>query len=539
MAPALLHLATAAIGERPRTGVVVSDAGGFILNCNDDDANRDLITTALEEGGFEVREVATGAEALDAAREGPALIVLDVNLPDISGLDVCRRLKGELTTSQIPVLQTSAVHTSSDAHAEGLDNGADAYLPQPVPPSVLLATVRALLRACQAEADCRRALAELVMVDRRKDEFLAMLAHELRNPLNAIAAANSLLERAGPQDAENARLREIVARQTRHLTRLVDDLLEVSRVTQGQVHLQSEAVDLRETIADALSSLAPQLDARRRQVVTEVPSEPVMVDGDPVRLEQVLVAIIDNACKYSEPDTRIRLTCVIRAEDVEVGIADEGVGIDPAQLDSIFDVFVQADRTLARSVGGLGVGLSIARRLVELHGGTVTAWSAGLGRGSQFLIRLPVLASGVQPARVEPTRAASDGHRQLDVLVIEDNRDTRELMRCLVETWGHRVAVAADGTSGLAAALTVPPDVALVDIGLPGLDGYEVARRLRTSAAGRDVLLIALTGYGQPEDSARALGNGFDVHLVKPVDAAQLERLLIDRSSAKAVGGAR
>jgi PAS domain S-box-containing protein len=383
----------------------------------------------------------------------------------------------------------------------------------------------------QLQRTSRRA-AELE-VDRRRDEFLAMLAHELRNPLNAIATANSLQERVGAQDPQNMRLRAMIARQTRHLARLVDDLLEVSRITRGEIQLNQQPGDLRNALRQAIQSTLPQVEAKHQQLTMQLPADPVYVNGDMPRLEQVMVNIISNASKYSSPEGHISVKCELVPNGVEVRIKDDGVGIPPEKLDSIFDLFVQVDQSFARPIGGLGIGLTIARRLVTLHGGTIEAHSAGVSHGAEFVVRLPVVEAGAQSVVNSSTgrNVAVDG-RRLEILLVEDNADTRELMRSLLESWGHHVTLAADGTAGLTAALNTPPDVAVVDVGLPGIDGYQVAQNLRASAAGKSILLVALTGYGRPEDRARALECGFDLHLVKPVQPEQLYGILAESPAA-------
>jgi PAS domain S-box-containing protein len=402
----------------------------------------------------------------------------------------------------------------------------------------VVVTVSDVTELKQLEEVQRQRADDLAEADRRKDEFLAMLAHELRNPLNAIATANSLQERVGAQDPQNMRLRAMITRQTRHLARLVDDLLEVSRITRGQIQLHKEPADLRNALRQAIQSTLPQVEAKHQQLTMQLPPDPVYVNGDLLRLEQVMVNIIGNASKYSGTDGHISVRCEVVPEGVEIRVKDDGVGIPKDQVSSIFDLFVQVDQSLARSVGGLGIGLTIARRLVELHGGAITAHSDGVGHGSEFVIRLPVVEAGAQPViRVPRSTQAGNAHAR-DILLIEDNADSRELMRSLLESWGHRVTTAGDGTSGLQLALSTKPAIALIDVGLPGIDGYQVAQNLRSSEAGRQMLLVALTGYGRPEDRARALESGFDLHLVKPVQPEKLQAILASPPVPRPAGAA-
>ena len=378
----------------------------------------------------------------------------------------------------------------------------------------------------QLEEVQRQRAEELSAADRRKDEFLAMLAHELRNPLNAITASNNLQERVGAQDQQNIRLRGVVTRQTRNLARLVGDLLEVSRITRDSIQLHKEPGDLRQVLREAIQSTLPQVEAKHQQVTIQLPADPVYVNGDMPRLEQVIENIIGNASKYSATGGHILVKCEVVPEGVEIRVRDNGVGIPREKLSSIFELFVQIDQSEAR-VGGLGIGLTIARRLAALHGGTIEVSSDGVGQGSEFVVRLPVAGAEAQSILGLNTSDAPPvtGDR-LGVLLIEDNEDTRELMRNLLESWGHQVSVAADGETGLATALNTHPDVALINVALPGIDGYQVARNLRASTAGKEMLLIALTG--RPEDRARTLECGFDLHLVKPVQPEKLYGILAD-----------
>jgi PAS domain S-box-containing protein len=352
------------------------------------------------------------------------------------------------------------------------------------------------------EAEHRRRAEQLAELDSRKDEFLGMLAHELRNPLNAIAAASSLMERVGAQDPRNVRLRNTVRRQTRHLARLVDDLLEVSRVTRGRMRLQCEPAELVGVLRDAIENTRPLLEARGQRLLLDLPAHLLPLSADRFRLEQVFANLLQNASKYSEPATTISVTCARqRLSDGDCGVVkvrDQGIGIPAEKLTSIFDLFVQVDQSLARSLGGLGLGLTIARSLVHLHGGRIEAVSDGPGP-----------------------------RHPLNILVIEDNDDAREMLDAWLRELGHRVVTAADGFEGLDAARSGHPDVVLIDIGLPGLDGYQVAESLRASSAGDSCpRLIAVTGYGRPEDSARAREAGFDAHLVKPVEPEELAELI-------------
>ncbi len=366
-----------------------------------------------------------------------------------------------------------------------------------------------------------RAAAEAA--NRGKDEFLAMLGHELRNPLGVIANAVTVMDRAG-SDAAAVRSREIVHRQISHLRQLVDDLLDVARVTMGKIVLNTRALDLAKT---ARRTIAVLQDAKRfasHQIDAELAE--AWVAADETRIEQILVNLLENAVKYTPAGGRIRVRVRADKRTAVLEVSDTGAGIAPNLLPYVFDIFTQGERTLDRSQGGLGLGLTLVRRLVELHHGHVTAGSDGLRRGSTFTVELPRIDAPA--AAVEPPPANPSSARRLRVLIVEDNVDGRETLKAILTLCGHEVYEAADGLNGAEVAIAVRPDIALIDIGLPGIDGYEVARRVRASPHGRQVKLVACTGYGQQEDLQRAKLAGFDACLVKPLEPAALERILAE-----------
>jgi PAS domain S-box-containing protein len=355
---------------------------------------------------------------------------------------------------------------------------------------------------------------------RAKDEFLATLSHELRNPLGAIANAVAALDRRPAAEAASERLRQIIDRQTRHLARLVDDLLDVARAAAGKIALHIQPVDLSDVAASCVGSLRASGRAERLRVGFR--AESVMVNADATRLAQIITNMLDNAVKFTPAGGAVDVTVVREERAAVLRVRDTGVGIEPAMLPRIFELFAQAEQPMDRSVGGLGIGLTLSHRLVEMHGGTITAASEGAGRGAEFTVRLPV-AVDTMP---EPTPAVPGAERSRSILIVEDNDDARESLRLLLEALGHRVVAAADGQEGVTLAQLHHPEVALIDLGLPGLDGYEVARALRATPAGKRITLVAVTGYGQAEDRQRSKEAGFDAHLVKPVSQALLSRLI-------------
>ena len=390
-----------------------------------------------------------------------------------------------------------------------------------------LAVAEELGRRAGVALDNARLYEELKEADRRKDEFLALLAHELRNPLAPIRTSLQTLKLAGSDAVVAGRAREMMERQVDHLVRLVDDLLDVSRIMRGKVDLRRERVDLAAVVSRAVETARPLIEAGRHELTVEVPPDPVRLDADPVRLAQVLGNLLTNAAKYTEPGGRIRLTVETTSGEVTIRVRDTGIGIPADMLDRVFDPFVQTDVARGRSQGGLGLGLALVRSLVELHGGTVAARSDGPGRGSEFTIRLPMPADdGRQTSGEAETPSAPSPHPAgLRVLVVDDNRDAADSLAMLLKLKGHDVRVTYDGTAALTAA-SFQPDLVFLDLGMPGMDGYEVARRLRQLPEGQRCLLAALTGWGQEEDRRRTREVGFDRHLVKPVDPAELSALL-------------
>jgi signal transduction histidine kinase/ActR/RegA family two-component response regulator len=361
---------------------------------------------------------------------------------------------------------------------------------------------------------------------RAKDEFLAMLGHELRNPLGAISVAIHVLEKESGPDDGTARLRGIIARQTRHLTRLVDDLLDVSRVVTGKIALHKRPEDLRELVRRVVSSFE-ELGRTARHVVA-VGGEAVTVEADATRMEQVISNLLDNALKYTPNGGRVEIATAAEGGDAVLRVRDAGVGIDADMVPRIFDVFVQAEQACDRAAGGLGLGLTLVKRLVELHGGTVAASSAGPDRGSEFVVRMPRLPDAAMGSRRE-TDPRRGGRR---IVIIEDNCDVRDALRFLLESWGHRVEEAETGPRGLEIIRASCPEIVLVDLGLPGLDGYAIAEAVRATPGGDGVLLVAITGYGGLQVRRRTKDVGFDVHLTKPVDLETLERIVHSQAAA-------
>ena len=379
-----------------------------------------------------------------------------------------------------------------------------------------------------AREQAARAAAEAA--NRSKEEFIAMLAHELRNPLAPIRMAMRTLRGPAQRDPDVRRATEVIERQSQHLARLLDDLLDAARLAREKIELRRTATTLQSVVTEALEATRELIDTRGHTVTVSLLATPVWLDADPTRLAQVVGNLLNNAAKYTPPGGRIAVDGETDGGEAVLRVRDTGIGIPPETLTRIFDLFAQGDRALTHVEGGLGIGLTLARMLVQLHGGTLTAASAGTGRGSEFVVRLPLGA----PAATEAGSAIRPGQRTVPrrVLVIEDDEDTRDVMRLMLEQDGHHVETAASGAEGVELALRTSPDAVLVDIGLPSVDGYAVAQRIR-AGLGDSALLVAVTGYGREDDRRRAAAAGFDVHLVKPLDYESLLRLLADHDSRR------
>jgi signal transduction histidine kinase/ActR/RegA family two-component response regulator len=371
----------------------------------------------------------------------------------------------------------------------------------------------------------RRLAADLADVDRRKNEFLATLAHELRNPLAPLTSALEILKRTGAEPHTLARSVATMERQLGQMVRLVDDLLDVSRITHDRLELRQERIALAAVIEDALEACRPLADAAGQRIVVHLPAAAVHVQADRARLTQVFANLLSNACKYTPRGGLITLSAERQDGEVVVAVEDNGIGIPRERLDGIFGLFEQVDRS-ARSQGGLGIGLTLVRRLVQMHGGMVHAESAGSGRGSRFIVRLPAVNEARTPAHAAPAAEEKPAAAARRILVVDDNRDAAFTLAALLRISGHEVHMAHDGAEALAIAEKMRPDLLVLDIGMPVLNGHEVCRRLRAEPWGADATVVALTGWGQDDDRARSREAGFDYHFVKPVNFAALDELL-------------
>ncbi|SEN32915.1 Signal transduction histidine kinase [Stigmatella aurantiaca] len=508
-----------------------AEAPAHVLLADDNADIREYVRRLLTGRGWTVEAVPDGEAALASAlARPPDLVLTDMMMPRLDGFGLMRALKGHETTRHVPVIVLSA-RAGEEATVEGMEQGADDYLAKPFSAKELLSRVAARLELSRARRRSEALAEELKLADQRKDEFLAMLAHELRNPLAAISLALSMLDRMDGDAAKVAKHRDMAKRQISNLVRLVDDLLDVSRITRGKLDLRKEDVDLAVLLQNALSVTRPFIDSRGHTLsVTRAPGV-FRLHADATRLEQVVVNLLTNAAKYTEPGGRISVRLSREgpegAGQAVLRVKDTGRGIPQDMLGKVFELFVQVAPTIDRSTGGLGLGLTLVKRLVEMHGGSVEVFSEGTDRGSEFTVRFPLLAPA--PARVGPAPAATSAsasfHRRR-ILVVEDSADIRESMTEVLEDLGHEVATAKTGPEGVEQLLALRPDVALIDVGLPGIDGYEVARRARAAPGGERLYLVALTGYGGPEAKAQAERAGFNLHLTKPVSIDELPQVV-------------
>jgi signal transduction histidine kinase len=544
---------------------------GDILVVDDNQSNIFAIEVALANLASRVVKASSGEEALrHLLHEDFAVILLDVNMPMLDGFETARLIRGRQRTRHVPIIFVTGYDRQDEEVLEGYSLGAVDFLFKPIVPEVLRAKVGVfvelkrrsdeiarqteLLRQHERleaqrrleeerqrwESDLlrrqmeeqRRLALEIARVneqlkeaDRRKDEFIAMLAHELRNPLAPIVIGIELMESYGLADAMLKRTHETMKRQVEQLTRLVDDLLDVSRITSGKIELRKESVILTTIIEQAVDAARPALEAQGHRLTIQMPEEQIQLNADQVRLIQVVANLLNNAVRYTDPGGDIRLTCRRDGEQIVIVVADNGRGIEPELIERIFDMFVQK-----REGGpGLGLGLTLVRRLVEMHGGTVVARSEGTARGAEFEVRLPLgdaVVAVSQAGMSGPIEQAPA--KSLRIVIIDDNEDIRDMAGAILEHLGHEVRVAANGADGVDLVLRNPPDVVLVDIGMPGMDGYQVARKVRSSLQDSAPRLVAMTGFGQAQDRQRAFEAGFNAHLVKPTTQERLVRVLSD-----------
>jgi len=491
-----------------------------------------LASSVLARAGVE-SHACTSAEQLVAelAVGAGAMMIAEETMADAAREQLASALHAQPTWSDVPVLILARQGADSRAvrlMMEGFPNLT--VIERPVRVASMISTVRSALRARRRQYEVRGLLQGLREADQRKTEFLATLAHELRNPLAPLRTALTLLARASVA-RESARYVALMDRQVDHMVRLVDDLMEVSRITRGKIDLQLTPLSLRDAIGDAIELSKPFLEAADHRLTVRLPEDELVLRGDRVRLNQVFANLLNNAAKYTQPSGEIVLEARRDAGQVVISVSDSGAGLAPEMLESIFDMFVQVSDSAKAAQGGLGIGLTLVKTLVELHGGSVVASSPGPGLGSTFTVRLPLIDLEEHQSASDPAAAGQPAPQPLGqraVLVVDDNRDAAESLAELLRIEGATVYTAHSGEEALAVAAERPIDAAVLDIGMPGMDGCELARRLRANPSRKraGLQLIALTGWGQQDDQRRVVDAGFDHHLLKPAGAEQLTALL-------------
>ena len=543
-----------------------------ILIVDDEPKNLTVLETVLDDPGYRLVRANSGEEALlKVVANDFALLVLDIRMPGMTGFELAHMVKARRKSASIPIIFLTAYYNEDQHVLEGYGSGAVDYLHKPINAAVLRSKVavfaelhrkgraveaanrnlfteiserrdaEARLRELNESLDRRVAErtealqaseAQLREVSRRKDEFLATLGHELRNPLAPIRNATQLLHLKIGKDPDLNWCVEVIERQVRAMSRLLDDLMDVNRINQGKFELRRERVELDTVVQDAIEATRGLIDEYEHHLALDLRSPGVVLDGDPARLSQALVNLLNNAAKYTDRGGRIAVTVEAVNQEATVSVIDSGIGVAAERLEEVFEMFSQVEEAMARSRGGLGIGLALTRRLIGLHGGTVRAFSDGLGSGSRFEIRLPLAPEQDMPLAAPPLSADATPQAEpragLRILIADDNLDGAASLSELLGAMGHQVRQVHDGAAAVDAAREFSPQLALLDIAMPKLNGYEACRQIRAQAAGKDAMLAAVTGWGQPEDRRRSREAGFDLHFVKPLDISSLSELLAD-----------
>jgi signal transduction histidine kinase len=535
-----------------------------ILLVDDQPARLLSYESILSELNQNLVSVRSGVEALERLmKEDFAVVLLDVSMPGMDGFETAAMIHDHPRFERTPIIFVTGVHDTEFDRLKGYKVGAVDYVSIPIVPEILRGKVSVLVELYCQRRELRklnRSLAEanttlqaekareleivnrnlqqankaLQEADRHKDEFIAILAHELRNPLAPIRSAVEIMTHIPLADERLVTSRDIVGRQVTHLSRLVDDLLDVSRITRGTIKLNKERLDLGTLLQRAIESVQPFITECRHELSVQCSDETAGLDGDLTRLVQALSNILNNAAKYMPSGGRIELVAGVADSIVQIRVKDEGIGIAPESLPKLFSLFSRLKSDTDQAHSGLGIGLALARQLVELHGGTVSVASEGLNCGSEFTIRLPLAWRAPAVSPTEAQSAQMDHQRtSRRVLVADDNLDALNSLAMLIELAGHEVRKAADGREALDVAAEWRPDLVLLDIGMPVLDGYEVVRRIRAESWGTDMQLVAVSGWGQTEDRKRAIEAGFDMHFVKPIGSDSLTELLTNTPAQK------
>jgi signal transduction histidine kinase len=518
-----------------------------ILLVDDQPRNLDALQAILADQEYNALRAEDADRALRLLLENDdiAVIILDIQMPHVNGIELAQMIKGTKRFRQIPILFLTAHMIDDQDVITGYGAGAVDYLTKPFNPQILRHKVavfadlfrktRALAelndrleeRVRERTAELERSEAALRAAARQKDEFLAVLAHELRNPLAPLrTGVDLLLHMQGQQTPAVNRTLAVMNRQLDHIVRLIDDLLDVSRISRGVLELKKERTDLASVVQSSMEAFRAAFDQKKMSVSVDV-SRSVYGVVDATRIAQIIGNLLHNASKYTPEGGKVWVTLAYEDGDALVRVTDNGMGIPPDQLERVFEMFTRIERKMSSAAPGAGIGLALARRLAQMHGGDLTAWSAGEGQGTTFTLTLPAAEASQTPdAPAAPRDTTRHGAEPLEILVVEDNDDVADMLASWLEELGHHVRVARTGPSGLALVLSTKPDVVLCDIGLPEMDGVEVCQRVRAQAREFRPLMVAITGWGKEEDRKRTAAAGFDHHLVKPVALDTLSRLL-------------
>jgi signal transduction histidine kinase len=513
----------------------------YFLLVDDLEENLLSLEALLRRDGLVLLKAHSGDEALELLLQNDvALALVDVQMPGLNGFELAELMRGNERTRRVPIIFVTAGNADSQRRFHGYEAGAVDFIHKPIESDVLRSKADVffeLYRQRQQIAIQRDELKArsdaLEEADRRKDEFLATLAHELRNPLAPLRHGLDILRR-NPDSTDAVKIREVMDRQLVHLVHLIDDLLDVSRVSQGKIELRKESIQAADVVRSALESSRPLIESARHSLTVDVPLEPIWLDGDLTRLAQVVGNLLNNAAKYTPEGGRIGLSLRADGADAVIAVADNGLGIPADMRSKVFQLFTQIENHADRARGGLGIGLALVKQLVTMHNGSVSAESAGIGQGSVFTVRIPRATYVAEPQpQTEQLAAVSEPTQPVKVLVIDDIVEVAQTVGWMLEEMGHQYLLVHDGRQALQAGREFRPDAILLDIGLPVMDGYEVCRALRQDDMFQDVLIVAQTGWGQQRDKALASEAGFDHHLVKPVAYDELERLLAKAAAAK------
>jgi signal transduction histidine kinase len=498
-----------------------------------DDLEENLLSleALLRRDGLSLLKARSGDEALELLlRHEVALALVDVQMPGLNGFELAELMRGNERTRRVPIIFVTAGSADMQRRFQGYEAGAVDFIHKPIEPDILRSKAEVffeLFRQRQQIASQRDALQAqseaLQAADQRKDVFLATLAHELRNPLAPLRHGLDIL-RISPNSPDGAEIRDMMERQLIHLIRLVDDLLDVSRVRQGKIELRKQKIEAADAIRSAMETSRPLIEAAGHTLDTDIAKEPIWLEADLTRLSQVVSNLLNNAARYTPDHGRIALSLQREGEEAVIAVTDNGVGVAADRQAEIFQLFAQVDHRMERGRGGLGIGLALVKQLTDLHGGSVEVSSDGPGKGSTFKVRLPIVAAPQAAAVSTASQAATA--QPLKVLVVDDNEAVAQTVGWMLEAIGHDYRIVHSGREALPAAREFRPDAILLDIGLPGMDGYAVCRALRQEDAFKQTPIIAQTGWGQESDKAQATAAGFDHHLVKPIALAQLEGLL-------------